>query len=172
MYFETPGAENRQGTSGYPLQSGYVQPADGLSKLAFGSVIAGYSRAFLQKMDYGHEHTLDVYYGLMAALDRGYYVVKDEQHVHLMHSSADNMGFTGKLRAATGDEALRVAELNHFQLLSLYDYCLVQAGHYHPDGIPRVVYDTCINIILGQSRAWLDARKKLHANNLIPMILP
>jgi len=172
MFFENPGAETRQSVSGYPQRTGYVDAAEGLMNLAYGSVITGYSREFLKKMDDGGANTLDVYYGFLAALDKGFYVVKNEQHVHMQHADAGNMGFQGKMRNASGDESLRLAELNHFQLLALYDHCFIRAGELHPEGIPRPAYDACLNILFGQAKSWLEARKVLHANNIVPGTLP
>ena len=172
MYFEKPGAETRQSMSGYPQQSGYVKPGDGLLNLAYGSVITGYSREFLEKMDEGGPNTLDVYYGFMAALDKGFYVVSNPQHVHLEHSGGEfQMGFQGKLRGADGDDAKRLAELNHFQLLQLYDACATAAQKFYPEGVNATDWNALLNMIFGQAKGWLEARKVLHADGITPGVL-
>ena len=110
-------------------------------------------------------------FGFLAALDKGFYVVANPQHVHCEVASLSNMGFQGKLRAATGEDALCVAELNHFQLLRLYFACWEAAQSLHPEGISDEDTNAIVNMILGQSKGWLDARSRLHANKIIPWIM-
>jgi hypothetical protein len=172
MFFEEPGNETRRSISGFPRESGYVDAGEGLLKLAYGSVITGYSREFLEKMDDGGANTLDVYYGFMAALDKGFYVVANPQHVHMQHSGGESqMGFQGKMRGAEGNDALRLAELNHFQLLALYDALAVACQRLYPNGIDANHWNALLNMILGQGKGWLEARKVLHANNITPGVL-
>ena len=170
MYFEKQGETNREAMSGYPRESGYVTGADGLTKLAYGSVIAGYSRDFLNRC--GHmmvgDHTPDVLMGFLASLDKGFYVVANPQHCHVEHANVANLGFQGKMRAAGGEDALRLAELNHFQLLALYTACFDRAYELQPDGIPQDASNALLSVILGQSRGWLEARKKLHELHIQP----
>jgi len=172
MFFEKPGETNRQSVSGYPRESGYIKAGEGLMRLAYGSTIGGYSREFLAKYAaLAGKHTPDVLWGWLAALDKGFYVVSNPQHVHCEVASLTNMGFQGKLRAATGEDALRVAELNHFQLCNLYDRCATLAQEFHPDGVPADDWSAVIQMVLGQTGAWLRAREVLHEHGLTPGVL-
>lgn len=169
MYFDSPDGKERA-ESGYPKESGYVSGADGLTRLAYGSVIAGYSREFLDKC--GHmmvgDHTPDVLMGFLASLDKGFYVVAQPCHVHVQHADLNNLGFQGRMRAAQGENALRLGCLNHFQLLDLFTACFDRAYELHPEGIDNEDYQALMTIILGQSRGWLQARKKLHEMKIQP----
>jgi len=173
MYFLEPGQElqGQVPVSGFPQSTGYVEAGEGLLKLAYGSVIAGYRRDFLLGLGKPNEHTPDVYFGFLAALDKGFYVVANTQHVHCTHADTNNAGFQGKMKGASGDELLRFSELNHYQLLALYDACLMKAHELHPAGIDQNAYVDCINMILGQSKGWLEARKVLHERKITPGIL-
>jgi hypothetical protein len=156
--------------SGYPTESGYVQAGEGIARLAYGSVIAGYSVEFLNRIG-GFDVTPDVYYGYAAALGKGFYVVADPQHVHVQHSSEKNLGFGGKLLAAKGDELARLSELNHYQLFSLYRACLEIGQKIRPEGIPQEDLVPLLNMMLGQAIAWHDRRKDLHINHITPGVL-
>lgn len=173
MYFENQGETNRESKSGYPLETGYMKAGEGISKLGYGSVIAGYSREFLNKC--GHmmvgDHTPDVLMGWLAALDKGFYVVCDPQHVHVTHADVGNLGFQGKMRAATGENALLLAEANHAQLLFLYDACATYAQELHPEGIDQNDWNHLLNMIFGQTKGLIRARKILNSHKLRPLVL-
>jgi len=172
MYFSEPG-QDQEGVllpvSGYPPNgsTGYVPPGEGIMRLAYGSVIAGYSVEFLNRIG-GFDVTPDVYYGYAAALGKGFYVVADPQHVHVTHSSEQNLGFGGKLKAATGDELMRLNELNHLQLLKLYRECLRVGQKICPDGIEQEHLVPLLNTMIGQSIGLLDAREVLRVNGITP----
>lgn len=170
MYFEKPGETNRQAVSGYPKESGFVSAADGLNHLAYGSTIHGWNAEFLRKVkDMPENSTPDVVLGFLASLDAGFYVVCNSQHVHVTHADLNNLGFQGRMLAATGEDALRHNEGNHYQLCAMLCRCFDAAYQLHPDGIPQDAYQALLNHILGQSRAWLEARKKLHQMKIQPM---
>lgn len=171
QYFEAPGETNRSMQSGYPQQSGYVHAGEGLTNLAYGSTIGGYSREFLAKIGDCGPNTPDVMWGYLAALDKGFYVVCDPQHVHVNVRDLNNTGFQGKLEAATGDDALRLAELNHFQLMRLYFGCADRALQQHPDGVPPEHWVPLMNMVLGQAKGMMDARERLHAEKITPGVL-
>lgn len=171
MYFEKPEETNRDAVSGFPRESGFIDPAEGLLKLAYGSTIWAYRREWLLKVGLQVDCTLDVYLGFLAALE-GLYCVANPQHVHCEIAGGEfQMGFQGKMRGADGEELLRLAELNHFQLLGLYSDTMKRAGELHPNGIPRDAYEACVNTIFGQSHAWLEARRVLHSKNITPGVL-
>jgi len=171
MFFEKPGQENRRDCSGFPTQTGYVNPGEGLIRLAYGSVIAGYNRDFIKRSGGFGRSTPDVFYGFLAALDKGFYVVCDPQHVHVQHENIENLGFQGKLLAASGDDSLLLNELNHLQLMMLYDSTMTRAIELHPQGIPEDAYQAGANAIFGQAQALLRARKVLNEKGLRPMVL-
>ena len=173
MYFLEPGQElqGQVPVSGFPQSTGYVEAGEGLLKLAYGSTIAGYRRDFLLGLGKPNDSTPDVYWGFLAALDKGFYVVANPQHVHQTHADTENTGFQGRMKGASGDELLRLAELNHYQLMALYDACLMKAQELHPAGINQNAYVACVNMILGQSKGWLEARKVLHERKITPGIL-
>ena len=171
MYFAKPGEDQPQAISGFPQKTGFVDAGEGLEKLAYGSVIYAYRRSFLEKLDDSGPNTADVYFGFLAAVGAGLYVVCNPQHVHVQHSALDNMGFGGKLLAAEGDEALRLAELNHFQLLQLYDATLEKALEITGGKMQQAHYNAGLNMILGQSKGWLEARKVLHAKGITPAVM-
>lgn len=171
MFFVKPDEPEGSTCSGYPKESGYVKADEGLANLAYGSVIAGYRRDFLKKVGGFGTSTPDVYWGFLAALDQGFYVVVDHQHVHVQHENIDNLGFQGKLLAAKGDESLLLNELNHLQLAMLYDSCFARAMELHPEGIPQDVYNTLANTIFGQMQAMMRIRKQLNEKGMRPMVL-
>lgn len=171
FFFEVPGTVDRMRYSGFPTKTGFVDAGEGLLKLAYGSTIHAFRRDFLEKMDDGGPNTADVYFCFQAALDDGFYVVCNPQHVHVEHAAIDNMGFTGKLMAATGDDVYRIAELNHFQLLQLYDACFVKAMELYGQKIDPNAHNACLSMIIGQAKAWLEARKVLHAKGIAPGVL-
>lgn len=170
MFFAEPGQDpfkDQLPISGFPTQTGYVHAGEGIQRLAYGSVIAGYSVEFLNRIG-GFDVTPDVYYGYAAALGKGFYVVADPQHVHVQHPSEKNLGFGGKLKAASGDELARLNELNHLQLLKLYRECLAIGQKIRPDGIPQHDLIPLLNTMLGQSIALLDAREILRVKGITP----
>ncbi len=173
MYFLEPGQElqGQVPVSGFPQTTGYVAAGEGLLKLAYGSVIAGYRRDFLLGLGKPNDSTPDVYWGFLAALDKGFYVVANPHHVHCTHADTNNTGFQGRMKGASGDELSRLFELNHYQLLALYDACLMKAQELHPAGIDQNAYVACVNMILGQAKGWLSARKVLHERKITPGIL-
>lgn len=172
QFFEKQGETNREAISGFPRESGYVTPEDGILKLGFGSVIAGYRKDFIMKAGPFGSSTPDVFWGFLAALDLGFYVVADPQHVHVEHAELENLGFQGKLQAAQDEKLLQLNELNHFQLASLYMHCLDRAVEIYGQGnVPMAAYNACANTVLGQTHAWLNARKALHAANVTPMVM-
>ena len=142
--------------------------------MAYGSTIAGFNREWLLKVGSAGDVTPDVYYGFLAAIGEGFYVVADPQHVHVMHKDADNMGFQGKMRAAeeAGDEAEinRVNELNRFQLLDLYFSTLVRSSELYPLA-HQDDKNAILQMVLNQAHGWLVERKKLHANGTVPGII-
>jgi hypothetical protein len=170
QYFERPGrAENP--VSGAPRESGYLNAGEALLTLAYGSCIAGYKRSFLEKMEGGGPNTIDVLYGYLAALTGGYYVVCDPQHVHCDVPDAQNMGFQGKLAGTTGDEHMRMAELNHAQLFRLYRACADRALKLLNGSVPTEHWVPLMNSMLGQACAWIDAREVLSARGIVPATL-
>lgn len=173
MYFENPKQPGRPtGCTGFPETSGYVNAAEGLEKLAYGSVIAGYRKDFLKKVGGFGPNTPDVYWGFLAAIDEGFYVVKSEQHVHIQHEDVDNLGFQGKMLAAKGDESLRLAELNHAQLMRLYFACMDGGIKMYTNRPAPAVAEQAINMAanaaLGQAKAMLHAREVLSAAGVTP----
>lgn len=171
MYFENPGETNRESKSGYPLESVYVKAGEGIARLAYGSVIAGYSRSFMERAGGCGPNTMDVLYGYLAALDRGFYVVANPQHVHVQHADVGNAGFGGKLRGSSGDENLKISELNHYQLLRLYFACRDRALELHPEGIPDEAMGPLNGMIIGQAQGWLGVRNVLHARGITPGVM-
>jgi len=173
MFFEkpAPSAEPRA-TSGYPTRTGYVDAGEGLWNMAYGSTIWGYHRKFLEKVGSAGDSTADVYYGFLAALDQGYYVVCSPQHVHVQHASVENMGFQGKMAgvAEGSDDQFRLAELNRFQLLELYYATALKAQELYPKADPKHM-SALANMIMAQSKGWLDARKELHKRKITPGII-
>jgi hypothetical protein len=113
-----------------------------------------------------------VFWGYLAALDKGFYVVANPQHVHSNVPDVDNVGFQGKLAGASGDELARLNELNHFQLLRLYFDLADKVKELFPDGkFALEDWQPLVNTILGQSYAWLHARISLHEKKIVPGVL-
>lgn len=173
FYEETPNAPvSQRQVSGYPEQTGYVRPGEGLARLAFGSCIAAYSRKFLERVGPCGPNTPDVYWGYLGALEGGYYVVANPQHVHSNIPDTDNVGFGGKMLAATGDELARLKELNHFQLLRLYFDIMDKVKELRPEGdFPQEDWQPLVQTCLGQSYAWLHRRIELHDKKITPGIM-
>lgn len=170
MYFEAPGETNREKVSGYPKVSGWIKAGDGITNLAYGSTIWAYRRDWLLRVGLDVPCTSDVYLGYLAAIE-GLYCVANPQHVHCEAASLDNMGFQGKLRAAKGDEAWRLAELNHFQLFQLYSLCADRVQELHPGGIPDEDWMPLAETMMNQAKAWMKAREVLHAAGVEPSTL-
>lgn len=169
QFYESDGERK---VSGFPKESGFVKGGAGISGLAFGSCIAAYSREFLEKAGPAGPNTPDVYWGYLAALDKGFYVVANPQHVHSEIADAENVGFGGKLAGSTGDEHERLRELNHFQLLRLYFDLADKVKELHPQGdFPLEDWAPLVHTIQGQSYAWLHARINLHEKKIQPGIL-
>ena len=172
QYFESPENTRRDTASGYPRETGYVKAGDGLVNLAYGSTIGGYRRDFLERVaSRTGPNTPDVYWGWLAALDAGFYAIVNPQHVHVQHANIENTGFQGKMLAAKGDEALRVAELNHFQLARLYMHCFGSAQELYPGKMTQEDMNAIINVILGQMAGWLGTREALHKAGVTPGVL-
>jgi glycosyltransferase involved in cell wall biosynthesis len=176
MFFVNPGEKVGPQTpmTGFPLVSGYVRAGEGLHKMAYGSTIHGFRRDWLLTVGSAGDSTMDVFYGYLAALNEGFYVVANPQHVHVQHAEPGNMGFQGKLRAAeaSGDAAqlARINELNRFQLLELYYATAVRAQALYPMA-HQVDRDALLNMIIAQAAGWLSERKNLHANGWTPGVL-
>lgn len=170
MFFEGPGETNRDKASGYPRESGYVKAGDGLTNLAYGSVIAGYRKDFLLKAGNAGNATPDVFWGYLASLEQGFYVVANPQHVHVEHGDAQNTGFQGKMKHAMGDELMRLSERNHLQLLELYFSCADKAQELRNGAgpIPDTDWLPLINMILGQAKGVLTTRRLLSERGITP----
>lgn len=170
QFFEDPGVDYKGAppVSGFPRESGYVQAGPGLIALAYGSTIGGYSREFLEKVGDCGPNTPDVVWGFLAALDKGFYVVANPQHVHVNVADPANTGFQGKLAGAKGDELLRLNELNHAQLFRLYKECADRAQKLHPEGVGAEDWVPLMNMLIGQAAGWLGAREALSAANVMP----
>lgn len=168
MFFDEPDGK-RTGSTGWPAQQGFIPAGEGLTRLAYGSTIWGYRRDWLLKIGLQVNCTLDVYLGFLAALD-GLYYVANPQHVHVTHASVENMGFQGKLLAATGDESLILNELNQFQLLALYFDCAERAQQLH-QGLPAEAQNGIVQKILDHAQGLLQTRTILNAKGIQPGIL-
>ena len=178
MFFVTPeqaqdvltGVNFKAPISGFPTQTGYVDAGEALQRLGYGSVIAGYSRKFLDKVG-GFDVTPDVFYGFLAALDEGFYVVASPQHIHVQHAKESNLGFGGKLLAAEGDELVRLNELNQFQLYKIYHSLLNKTAELFPLGIRQDHLNAVYSMMLNHSMGWFGARQQLHQQKITPGIL-
>ena len=172
MFFAKPGDTEPKSVSGYPQESGYVKAGEGLSNLAYGSCIAAYRRDFLDKVsDQAGANTPDVLFGYLAALMDGFYVVAEPHHVHNEVADTDNCGYQGKLRGASGDLSLQLAECNHAQLLRLYKTCAEQAAVLTNNQVPTEDWNPLIQAMVSQACAWIDARDKLSEQNISPIPL-
>ena len=172
MYFEEPDKPSRDTVSGYPKQTGYVKAADGLTNLAYGSTIAGYHRSFMEKVaDKAGKATPDVFFGLAASLAGGFYVVVNPQHVHSNIADLKNTGFQGKMRAATGEASLKLAALNHEQLMALYFACWEIAQELCPNGVPPDDLNAIVNMVIGNAKGMLDAREVLRSKGIPQCVL-
>lgn len=171
MWFANPDG-TMYGRSDIP--GGYIGAGQGISKLAFGSCIHAFHRDFIAKVGSAGDVTMDVYYGYLAALGRGFYIVNDPQHVHGRHADVNNMGFEGKMRGAeaAGDTALlaQLNELNHFQLFELYYHCALGQQKLYPLAHEQDRMQP-VHQMLGQAVAWYNRRKELHQKGIAPKVL-
>lgn len=168
QFYEEPETGQRQ-MSGQP--EGYVHAGNGLRTLAYGSVIAAYSSDFLSRVGSAGRHTPDVYWGFLAALDRGFYICGSHEHVHVNVKASDNAGFGGKMQAAQGDELARLNELNHYQLLGLYLACNEKATQLHGK-LPDEHMLPLVEMICSQAAAWYGRRTELHEHGIQPGMMP
>ena len=173
MYFLEPGQELQGNVpvSGFPQSTGYVEAGEGLLKLAYGSTIGGYKREFLKKVGSAGSNTPDVYWGFLAALDEGFYVVAQPHHVHCTHADTNNTGFQGKMKGASGDELLKIAAFNHEQLLRLYFACWDGAQRLRPNGVSANDINALANMVIGQARGMLDSRELLRNRKIKSCVL-
>lgn len=160
--------------TGYPTEDGFVDAADGMMKMAYGSTIWAYRREFLEKVGLAVPCTLDVYLGYLCSQDKGYYVIKEPHHVHHAAIDAENLGFQGKMRAAeaSGDQAQinRINELNRFQLFQLYYYIAKRSQELYP--MQHQNHRVAIsNMLIQQACGWMAEREKLHAAKTTPGII-
>lgn len=172
MYFEKENETRRDMMSGFPTESGYVSAGVGLAKLAYGSVIAGYRKSFVQKVGGFGPVTPDVFWGYLAALDRGFYVVANPQHVHVQHEDVNNLGFQGKLLGAQGnqEELARLNELNRFQLFQLYFQCKSAQQKFFPLAHAED-QQAAVQMMVDQACGWYMERVKLHQLGITPGVM-
>lgn len=174
MRFENPERPGEIAVSGYPREDGYVTGGIGLQKLAFGSTIWAYKREFLEKVGLDVPCTLDVYLGYLAAVDKGYYVIANPQHVHYMALDENNIGFQGKMRAAekAGDyeTMCRINELNRFQLFELYLQTAVRSQALYPL-CHQLDREPLTQMLINQAVGWYQERKNMHDKKITPGIL-
>lgn len=168
MLFQKPDDAEPYGASAFP--DGYVQAGDGMKNLVYGSCCAAYHRKFIEKVGSAEDCTMDVYYGYLAALDYGYYVVNKPGYVHVEHADLNNMGFQGKMRAATGDDVYRMDELNRFQLFNLYYKTALRAQTLYPMAHPNDQW-AIRQMVMDQAVGWLAARQNLHERGIHPGII-
>lgn len=176
MYMGEPDLSTDQNyVSGYPKQTGYIAPADGLMNYAYGSCIHGFHRDFIKKVGSAGDHTMDVFYGFLAALGRGFYAIAEPLHVHGRVADVNNMGFEGKLRGAheKGDTTLvaQLNELNHYQLFGLYYRCAEKGKELYPL-MHQNDMNACLQMMVTQACGWYLRRTELHKAGLTPGVLP
>lgn len=154
---------------------GFWAAGEGMHKLVYGSCIHQFHRDFVKKIGSPGDVTMDVYYGYLAALGRGFFVLNDPQHVHGGMIDPNNMGFGGKIRWAMSikDEKLlaQINELNHFQLFELYFACHKAQTKWFPLA-HEADKAAPIQCMLNQSVGWFTRRKELHEANIQPMLMP
>ena len=75
------------------------------------------------------------------------------------------------MKAARGEEALRVAELNHYQLAELFVHCFQSAQDLYPGKMTQDDVNAIVNAIMGQTVGWLNTRKALHEAGVTPGVL-
>ncbi len=152
--------------------NGYISAHDGINKLAFGGCIAGYKRSFILKAGSPGLATPDLFWGFLAALDDGYFVVSEPHHVHTDAANPDNNGFGGRMAywGSKGDEATlaKLNELNRFQMFGHYYECAAGQQRLYPDA-PIEARTTIANAMLGQAVGWYADRVKLHQMGIEPM---
>ena len=152
--------------------SGYLSPEDGINKLGFGGCIAGYKRDFILKVGSPGLATPDIFWGYLAALDEGYYVVPEPHHVHTDSPNPDNNGFGGRMMywSEIGDETItaQLNELNRFQMFGHYYECAVRQEALYPDA-PMAARQAVSNAMFGQAIGWYRDRASLHARGIEPM---
>lgn len=152
--------------------NGYLSAADGITKLGFGSCIAGYKRSFIMKVGSPGLATPDIFWGYLAALDEGFLVVPEPLHVHTDAASPENNGFGGRLLAAEkrGDaaEIAQLAELNHFQMVGHYYESAVRQEQLYPNA-NAYAKSAVIHAIIAQAVAWYRSRVNLHNAGIEPI---
>jgi hypothetical protein len=97
--------------------------------------------------------------------------VANPAHIHINHAASSNLGFGGKLLAATGDELARLNELNQFQLYKIYRTLLAKLAELFPNGIPQDDLNALYSMMLNHGIGWYDMREQLHQQHITPGIL-
>lgn len=155
-----------------PHLRGYLSAADGITKLGFGSCIAGYKRSFIMKVGSPGLATPDIFWGYLAALDEGFLVVPEPLHVHTDAASPENNGFGGRLLAAAtkGDEVelAQLNELNRFQMLGHYYECAVRQEALYPNARADAK-SAVIHALITQAVGWYRDRVNLHRKGIEPV---
>lgn len=152
--------------------NGYLSAQDGINKLGFGGCIAGYKKAFILKAGSPGLATPDIFWGYLAALDEGYFVVPEPHHVHTDAENPDNNGFGGRMGywANAGDHATvaRLNELNRFQMFGHYYECAVRQEGLYPDAALEA-RAALTNAMFSQAVGWYRDRVNLHQKKIEPM---
>lgn len=152
--------------------NGYLSPQDGINKLGFGSCIAGYRRDFVLKVGSPGLATPDLFWGYLASLDDGYYVVPEPHHVHTDAANPDNNGFGGRLMYAqqVGNkiEIAQLNELNRFQMLGHYYECASAQERLYPNA-PIEAKAAVVNAMFAQAIGWYKERVDLHRKGIEPI---
>lgn len=155
-----------------PHLKGYLSAQDGINKLGFGGCIAGYRRDFILKVGTPGLATPDVFWGYLAALDDGYFVVPEPHHVHTDSPNPDNNGFGGRLMYAAqiGDETelAQLNELNRFQMFGHYYECAIKQEAYYPRA-PAEAKAAIMNAMFSQAIGWYRERVEMHRRKMEPI---
>ena len=152
--------------------NGYLSPQDGILKLGFGSCISGYKRSFILKVGSPGLATPDIFWGFLAALDEGYFVVPEPHHVHTDAAAPDNNGFGGRMiywdKMGDKNFGVQLNELNRFQMFGHYYETLVKQEAMYPNARPEA-RSALINSMLGQSIGWYRDRASMHRLRIEPL---
>lgn len=151
---------------------GYLSPQDGINKLGFGGCIAGYKKSFVLKVGSPGLATPDIFWGYLASLDEGYFVVPEPHHVHMDAANPDNNGFGGRMMywADKGDEntLAQINELNRFQMFGHYWECALAQERLFPNASMEAK-SAIANAMFAQGIGWYKERLNLHSMGIEPI---
>ena len=169
MYYVTEKMEY-QGETPWPQQDGFCKVEEMLPKLVGGSTIQSWTSEFFHKVGgLSGVGSPDVFFPLLAVLDKGAYYVHARAHAYRKVIGENNTGLESIWGAYPegSSQRLQLEELMHFQVL---------AGHYTTLGKmdtaglrTEAAVQTLASAILDRSASWANTQQRMSFEGIPPL---